>query len=117
MICVQSFVADFWTEACESMIRNVCGLLRAADEPVTIDNVARVMQHLPSFGGFEDREWQRESFCFACLMKLARKEPTTKELADLADYFAIKVPKLTYVTVQMLQESIAGVLRGVSLDK
>lgn len=113
MIRVQSFVADFWMEGCLALTRNAAALLEAAGEEVTAENVIRIIRSAPrsraQIVGNKLGGWALRSYCGQCMLKLDEK---IKGHEDLGDYFLNRLPVLDGAAIQMLEESVIGVLRG-----
>jgi hypothetical protein len=113
MIRVQSFVADFWKDGCETMTRNVCALLRLAREPVTYQNMVRAVRSMPrDVDQAYDVKWMDLVYWGQCFQKIDHSVP---EKAKLGDYF-LDVARLSLAARQMLEESIIGVLQGLNSD-
>lgn len=60
----------YWTLALRQLIRNSIDVLKCADQPVTIAHMYRVIVSAPtSLMRLASEEFQRSSFCYACLDK------------------------------------------------
>ncbi len=85
----------FWELAAEQLMRNVIVLLALSGEPLSITNMSRVVQSLPSRPGeFEEQGWQSESYCAKLIRSIeARKDTLTPEQwgdLDMATQYAFK---------------------------
>ena len=70
----------FWELAAEQLIRNVLVLLSLSGEPVSIANMHRVIQSLPSKPGeFEEEAWQEESYCAKLINSIRERKDTLTE--------------------------------------
>jgi hypothetical protein len=85
----------FWELAAEQLMRNVLVLLSLSGEPISIANMHRVVQSLPSRPGeFEEDGWQQESYCAKLIHSIQeRKDTLTPEQwsdLDMATQYAFK---------------------------
>lgn len=85
----------FWQLASEQLVRNVIVLLALSREPMSITNMNRVVQSLPSRPGeFEEEEWQKNSYCAKLIAAIeARKGSLTEDQwsdLDMATQYAFK---------------------------
>src|SRR6185369_6539584 len=65
----------FWELATEQLMRNVLVLLSLSGEPISIVNMHRVIQSLPSRPGeFEEEAWQKESYCAGLINSIRSRQ-------------------------------------------
>jgi hypothetical protein len=85
----------FWELATEQLMRNVLVLLSLSGEPVSIANMHRVIQSLPSRPGeFEEDAWQKESYCAGLINSIRERKDTLTPAQwndlDIATHYAFK---------------------------
>ncbi|HEY6251239.1 MAG TPA: hypothetical protein VI685_14875, partial [Candidatus Angelobacter sp.] len=85
----------FWELATEQLMRNVLVLLSLSGEPVSIGNMHRVIQSLPSRPGeFEEEAWQRESYCAGLINSIRERQDSLTQAQwsdlDMATQYALK---------------------------
>lgn len=85
----------FWELAAEQLMRNTLVLLSLSGEPISIANMHRLIQSLPSRPGeFEEAAWQSDSYCANVIRAIReRKETLTTEQwqdLDMATHYAFK---------------------------
>lgn len=80
---------EFWREACMTMTRNVCDVLKLAGEPVTPTNVAAIVRSLPLEVEWLDGPgwtWKRGYF-YRCMQTIHVRTPDHLRFQELKDYF------------------------------
>ncbi|HET6841377.1 MAG TPA: hypothetical protein VFK06_06775 [Candidatus Angelobacter sp.] len=85
----------FWELATEQLMRNVLVLLSLSGESVSIVNMHRVIQSLPSRPGeFEEEAWQNESYCAGLIRSIRERQDTLTSTQwndlDVATHYAFK---------------------------
>jgi len=85
----------FWELATEALMRTAIVLLSLAGEQISIVNMHRLIQSLPSRPGeFEEEPWQKDSYCAAIINTIREREDslTAAQWSDLdmATHFAFK---------------------------
>ncbi|MFN9299313.1 MAG: type IV secretory system conjugative DNA transfer family protein [Acidobacteriota bacterium] len=85
----------FWELAAQQLMRNVLVILALSGEPVSIANMHRVIQSLPTRAGeFEEPGWQAESYCGQLIQSIREREDslTPQQWSDLdvATQYAFK---------------------------
>ena len=85
----------FWELATEQLMRNVLVLLSLSGEPISIANMHRVIQSLPSRPGeFEEEAWQKESYCAGLINSIRDREedltPAQWSDLDIATQYVFK---------------------------
>jgi hypothetical protein len=105
---------DFFQDACASLARNVCILLRAAGEPVTTDNILRVVHSMPWTISWTDTDYWKKSYCYQMLSVVKAKD---YRLWDrLYDYLVINNTKLSYNATNMREAAFDGILAGIDWE-
>jgi hypothetical protein len=106
----------YFREACETMARNTCELIKLAGGNITAEHVLSIVQNLPRSG--EDvvgDTWQ--SGVLSRVLKLAFErglpEPEEQKRKQLFEYFLGYIPSRSYCSLDMLQAAFAGVLGGI----
>jgi hypothetical protein len=105
---------DFFEDACMAMARNSCILLKAAGEPVTSDNVLRLIRSLPwTFDQAESDPW-RDAYFY----QLVRRSGTWGNALrdDLYHYFVIHNTRLSSSAHRMREAAFWGVLGGMDWE-
>lgn len=71
----------FWEQAAEKLERHSIKALDIAGEPISIQNINRLIESLPTRPGeFEEEVWQRESYCARVIEAIkARKDTLTAD--------------------------------------
>ena len=86
----------FWELASEKLMRVAIHLIKLSKTPLSIVNIHRVIESLPTIPGeYESEQWQNESYCASLInaIRVRKDELTQEEWSDLdvATHFAFKV--------------------------
>lgn len=113
---------EFWQDGVMAAAKNARALLRMADEPVTLKNIARLIEGAPRSVRdlMEGSDWRPRSYCYQCLEKAdgrLRDDPLVRcyNPAFLAVelYFVAYFPMRTTEAQHMLTETFRGIAAGM----
>ncbi len=110
---------NFLSEGCVALARNAADLLRLAGEPVTPENVYKVVHSVPHRpADLSDLFW-RDAFCNAALRKAYLRlvrDADRRRYGELADYFLHRVMGFDDDTLNLIDDAFAGAL-SVDFDR
>jgi len=90
----------FWEQMAEKLERHAIKTLELASEPITISNMNRVIESLPTRPGeFEEQAWQKESYVASLIQKIRERKdtltgPQWSDLDVITRYLLYKWPSL-----------------------
>lgn len=114
----------FWTRSANALLRNAVDLLALAAEPLTLQNICRVILDAPetrqqSF----DAKWQKRAYTFGCLRHADEQPKSSRELNDYAQvvqYWLEEypgIPDRTRGSINATFQSVADmILHGVAWE-
>jgi hypothetical protein len=105
---------NFFQDACASMARNACILLKAAGEPVTSHNVLRIIHSLPPTLDHTESEVWRVSYIVRLLHRCAARGSPLHE--DLHWYFVTVNVRLPFIAHRMREAAFSGILGGIDWE-
>jgi hypothetical protein len=105
----------FWRDGCEMLVRYCRDLLRLAGEPVTTDNVIRLVTDMPRCPTHLTKEWRdnKPSYWADCASK-AYEAHGIDAMRKPMDFFCVYFLKRSDAAQFMLTEGVTGVLLGLS---
>ena len=106
---------DFFQDACAAMARNTCTLLKAAGEPVTCDNVLRLIHSLPWTAG-PVRKRSVAQFLFLRNCFTAAPPRVVRCVVICYWYFVIVNTRLPVSAHRMRLAAFSGILGGIDWE-
>lgn len=75
---------DFWERAMKELVRNAIDLLAVSQGTVTLDDIVRIVADAPlTHNQVTDDDWQKLSFCFACMRDAETKAQGRRQKHDV----------------------------------
>jgi len=115
---------EYWERACRQLCRNLVDLLAFGRGHISIPDMYRVVISAPKTRQeLHDKEWQKRSFCFQCLLEADAKRKTPRHQRDLeivADYFTEEFvdlsPKTRGIIISTFSTLADSLQRGILCD-
>lgn len=115
---------EYWERACRQLCRNLVDLLAFSRGHISIPDLYRVVISAPKTRQeLHDKEWQKRSFCFQCLLEADDKRKTPRHQRDLeivADYFMEEFvdlsPKTRGIIISTFSTLADSLQRGILCD-
>ncbi len=116
--------ATFFVQNSEKYCRNLVLVLRLSGNPITPQNLLRMVMSTPrTVDDLKSLSWQASSFCFQCLRKAESASMRESERADLGiavDFICNELPNLNSRTRSSIESTLTGALdalgRGLVRD-
>ncbi|MBX9653853.1 TraM recognition domain-containing protein [bacterium] len=115
---------EYWERACRQLCRNLVDLLAFSLGRVSIPELYQLVITAPkSREQLKSKEWQKNSFCYQCLMEAERKRKTPRHQRDfgiVADYFIGEFvdlsPKTRGIIISTFSTLADSLQRGILRD-
>jgi hypothetical protein len=105
---------EFWLDGIRTAALNARLLLQLAGQPVSLANIARIMESAPHRrSDVHDEHWRECSFCSQCLKAAHQAQPRDNRIDGIASYFLDYFPQRTVVAKYMLIDAFVGIRQAM----